>query len=142
MPHRLVSLPTYGEVIQAGVVRARVMEEFKVVFVSLGALGIIVLLAKPSCSSCKPSTFIKMFSTMFFWEERHMGLDFRKIASECRSRASEYKKKAERALLHSDQRYFALMAQQWFVIAEGYEAHLLKRAVVTIESRQRTGFQT
>jgi hypothetical protein len=56
-----------------------------------------------------------------------MGLDFTKIASQCRLRAAEYKKKAEIALFHSDRRYYADMAQQWFVIAEGYEAHLLRR---------------
>jgi len=64
-----------------------------------------------------------------------MGLDFRRIASECRLRASEYKKKAEIAMLLSDRRYYALMAQQWFVIAQGYEAHLLKREVV-VKSRK------
>jgi hypothetical protein len=66
-----------------------------------------------------------------------MGLDFRKVASQSRLRAAEYIKKAEEALLHSDRRYFALMAQQWFVIAEGYEAHVLKRELVTVESRRR-----
>ena len=65
-----------------------------------------------------------------------MGLDLRKIASECRSRASEYKKKAEIAMLQADRRYYDLMAQQWFVIAEGYEAHLLKRQVVTVKGRK------
>jgi len=64
-----------------------------------------------------------------------MGLDFRRIASQCRLRASEYKKKAELAMLHSDRRYYALMAQQWFVIAQGYEAHLLKREVL-VKSRK------
>jgi len=56
-----------------------------------------------------------------------MGLDFMKIASQCRLRAAEYKKKAEIALFHSDRRYYADMAQQWFVIAEGYEDHLVRR---------------
>ena len=56
-----------------------------------------------------------------------MGLDLRKIASESRSRAAEYKKKAERAVLQSDRRYYGLTAQQWFAIAEGYEDHHLKR---------------
>ena len=68
-----------------------------------------------------------------------MGLDLRKIASQSRSRAAEYKKKAERALLHSDQRYFALMAQQWFVIAQGYEAHLVKREPATQRRRLDVG---
>jgi hypothetical protein len=63
-----------------------------------------------------------------------MGLDIRKIASESRSRADEYKKKAERAFLHSDRRYFALMAEQWFVIAQGYEDHLLNREILTLKS--------
>jgi len=53
-----------------------------------------------------------------------MGLDFTKIAVQCRLRAAEYKMKAERALLHSDRRYYGLMARQWFVIAEGYEAQV------------------
>jgi hypothetical protein len=53
-----------------------------------------------------------------------MPLNFRKIASECRLRAAEYKKKAESALFHSDRRYYLDMARQWFVIAEGYETHL------------------
>jgi len=65
-----------------------------------------------------------------------MGVDFTKIAVQSRLRAAEYKKKAERALLHSDRRYYGLMAQQWFVIAEGYEAHLLKRQVVTVKGRK------
>jgi len=50
-----------------------------------------------------------------------MGLDFRKVASQSRLRAAEYKKKAEKALFHADRRYYADMAQQWFVIAQGYE---------------------
>jgi hypothetical protein len=58
-----------------------------------------------------------------------MGLDLKRVASECRARAAEYKKKAEIALFHSDRRYYADMAQQWFVIAEGYEAHLLRREI-------------
>jgi hypothetical protein len=66
-----------------------------------------------------------------------MGLDFRKLATECRSTAAEYKKKAERALFHSDRRYYADMAQQWFVIAQGYEAHLLKREVVAAPERRK-----
>jgi hypothetical protein len=69
-----------------------------------------------------------------------MGLDLRKVASECRLRAAEYKKKAQIALFHSDRRYYADMAQQWFVIAEGYEAHLLRRKIVvasSLESRNR-----
>jgi len=57
-----------------------------------------------------------------------MAMDLRKVASQCRLRAAEYKKKAEAALFHSDRRYYADMAQQWFVIAEGYEAHLSRRA--------------
>ena len=69
-----------------------------------------------------------------------MALDLRRVASECRLRAAEYKKKAEIALFQSDRRYFADMAQQWFVIAEGYEAHLLRREVLigsSIERRNR-----
>ena len=58
-----------------------------------------------------------------------MALNFRRIATECRLRAAEYKKKAEAAWIHSDRRYFALMAEQWFVIAQGYEAQLLRREV-------------
>ena len=58
-----------------------------------------------------------------------MALDLRKVASECRLRAAEYKKKAEMALFHSDRRYYAEMAHQWFVIADGYEAHRLRRKV-------------
>jgi len=71
-----------------------------------------------------------------------MGLDFRKVASQSRLRAAEYKRKAERALFHSDRRYYADMAQQWFVIAQGYEDHLLRREAVTIEGRKRTDFQS
>jgi hypothetical protein len=69
-----------------------------------------------------------------------MALDLRKVASECRARAAEYKKKAEIALFHSDRRYYADMSQQWFVIAEGYEAHHLRREVAigsSIERRKR-----
>jgi len=65
-----------------------------------------------------------------------VAMDFRKVASECRLRAAEYKRKAEIALFHSYRRYYAEMAQQWFIIAEGYEAHLLRREVV-IERRKR-----
>jgi hypothetical protein len=65
-----------------------------------------------------------------------MGLDLRKVASECRLRAAEYKKKAEIALFHSDRRYYADMAEQWFVIARGYEAHLLRREVLTVKSHK------
>jgi hypothetical protein len=57
-------------------------------------------------------------------------MDFRKIASECRIRAAEYKRKAEIAMFHSDRRYYADIAQQWFVIAEGYEAQIVLREVV------------
>jgi hypothetical protein len=57
-------------------------------------------------------------------------MDFRKVASECRLRAAEYKRKAEIAMFHSDRRYYADIAQQWFVIAEGYEAQILRREVV------------
>ena len=64
-------------------------------------------------------------------------MDFRKIAAECRLRAAEYKKKAERALLHSDRRYFADMAQQWFVIAEGYEGHLVRHEIPNAAFVQR-----
>ena len=63
-------------------------------------------------------------------------MDFRKIASECRMRAAEYKRKAEIAMFHSDRRYYADIAQQWFVIAEGYEAQIVLREVV-IERRKR-----
>jgi hypothetical protein len=69
-----------------------------------------------------------------------MGLDLKKVASECRSRAAEYKKKAEIALFHSDRSYYADMAQQWVVIAQGYEAHLLRREIVmasSLKSRKR-----
>lgn len=69
-----------------------------------------------------------------------MALDLRKVASECRLRAAEYKKKAEIALFHSDRRYYGDMAQQWFVIAEGYEAQRLRRKVLIgspLESRKR-----
>jgi hypothetical protein len=58
-----------------------------------------------------------------------MALDFRKVAIACRLRAAEYKKKAETTLFHSDRRYYADMAQQWFVIAQGYEAHFVRREV-------------
>jgi hypothetical protein len=66
-----------------------------------------------------------------------MGLDFRKIAGESRLRAAEYKKKAEIALFHSDRRYYADMAQQWFAIAQGYEAHLLRRELLTVKDHKR-----
>jgi len=69
-----------------------------------------------------------------------MALDLRKVVSECRLRASEYKRKAEIALFHSDRRYYADMAQQWIVIAEGYEAQRLRRKVLigsSLESRRR-----
>jgi len=58
---------------------------------------------------------------------REAAMDLGRTILRCRLRAVEYKKKAEIALLHSDRRYYADMAQQWFVIAEGYEAHLLRR---------------
>jgi hypothetical protein len=45
-----------------------------------------------------------------------MALDLRKVASECRLQAAEYKKKAEIALFHSDRRYYADMAQQWSLL--------------------------
>jgi hypothetical protein len=67
-------------------------------------------------------------------------MDFRKVASECRLRAAEYKRKAEIALFHSDRRYYADIAQQWFVIAEGYEAQIVRREVIissSIERRKR-----
>ena len=63
-----------------------------------------------------------------------MALDLRKVASECRLQAAEYKKKAEIALFHSDRRYYADMAQQWFVIAESYE----KRRKVLVGSSVET----
>jgi hypothetical protein len=66
-----------------------------------------------------------------------VGLDFRKVAAECRLRAAEYKKKAEAALFHSDRRYYADMAQQWFVIAQGYEAQLVRREVPNAAFVQR-----
>jgi hypothetical protein len=66
--------------------------------------------------------------TSFSGRESGMGLDLGRAVLRCRLRAAEYKKKAEIALLHSDRRYYADMAQQWFVIAEGYEAHRLKRS--------------
>jgi hypothetical protein len=34
-------------------------------------------------------------------------------------------------------RYYADMAEQWFVIAQGYEAHVLKYEVVAVKSRKR-----
>ena len=67
-------------------------------------------------------------------------MDFRKVASECRLRAAEYTRKAEIAMFHSDRRYYADIAQQWFVIAEGYEAQIVQREVVvgsSIERRKR-----
>jgi len=54
-------------------------------------------------------------------------MDLRRVAIECRSRAAEYQKKAETASFHSDRRYYVEMAQQWFVIAEGYEAHFAQK---------------
>jgi hypothetical protein len=69
-----------------------------------------------------------------------MALDLRKVVFECRVRAAEYKRKAEIALFHSDRRYYADMAQQWVVIAEGYEAQRLRRRVLvgaSLESRER-----
>ena len=69
---------------------------------------------------------LQLYPKHTFWENV-MGLDLIKVASQCRLRAAEYKKKAEIALFHSDRRYYADMAQQWFVIAEGYEDHLLRR---------------
>jgi len=67
-------------------------------------------------------------------------MDFRKVAHECRLRAAEYKRKAEIAMFHSDRRYYADIAQQWFVIAEGYEAQIVRQEVVigsSIERRKR-----
>jgi len=67
-------------------------------------------------------------------------MDFRKVAYECRLRAAEYKRKAEIAMFHSDRRYYADIAQQWFVIAEGYEAQIVRQEVVigsSIERRKR-----
>jgi hypothetical protein len=46
---------------------------------------------------------------------------------ECRLRASEYQRKAQTASFHSDRRYYSGMAQQWFVIAEGYETHFAQK---------------
>jgi hypothetical protein len=69
-----------------------------------------------------------------------MGLDLRKVATECRWRAAEYKKKAEIALFQSDRRYYTDMAQQWFTIAQGYETHRLRREVTvasSVEGRKR-----
>jgi hypothetical protein len=68
-----------------------------------------------------------------------MALDLRKVASECRLQAAEYKKKAEIALFHSDRRYYADMAQQWFVIAESYEIHRLRRKVLVGSSVETHG---
>lgn len=54
-------------------------------------------------------------------------MDLRKVAFECRLRVAEYQRKAETASFHSDRRYYSEMAQQWFVIAEGYEAHFVQK---------------
>jgi hypothetical protein len=67
-----------------------------------------------------------------------MPLNLRKIASECRLRAAEYKKKAERTFFHSDRRSYSDMARQWFVIAEGYETHLKLKHVSNKDLDQRT----
>jgi hypothetical protein len=68
-----------------------------------------------------------------------MALDLRKVASECRLRAAEYKRKAEIALFHSDRRYYSDMAQQWFAIAESYEIHRLRRKVLVGSSVEPHG---
>ena len=65
-----------------------------------------------------------------------MGLDLTKIAVQCRLRAAEYRRKAERAFLKSDRRYYGVMAQQWFAIAQGYEDHQLKREIIVAKSRK------
>ena len=54
-------------------------------------------------------------------------MDLRKVALECRLRAAEYERKAQTASFHSDRRYYSEMAQQWFVIAEGYETHFAQK---------------
>jgi hypothetical protein len=54
-------------------------------------------------------------------------MDLIKVALECRLRVAEYQRKAETASFHSDRRYYSGMAQQWFVIAEGYEAHFAEK---------------
>jgi hypothetical protein len=54
-------------------------------------------------------------------------VDLRKVAFECRRRATEYERKAQTASFHSDRRYYSGMAQQWFVIAEGYETHFAQK---------------
>jgi hypothetical protein len=54
-------------------------------------------------------------------------VDLRKVAFECRLRAAEYERKAQTASFHSDRRYYTGMAQQWFVIAEGYETHFVQK---------------
>ena len=54
-------------------------------------------------------------------------MDLRKVAVECRLRACEYQRKAQTASFHSDRRYYSEMAQQWFVIAEGYETHFAQK---------------
>ena len=60
------------------------------------------------------------------WEARP-AVDLRKVAFECRLRAAEYQRKAQTASFHSDRRYYSEMAQQWFVIAEGYETHFAQK---------------
>lgn len=54
-------------------------------------------------------------------------MDLKKVAIECRLRAAEYQGKAQTASFHSDRRYYSEMAQQWFVIAEGYETHFAQK---------------
>lgn len=54
-------------------------------------------------------------------------MDLRKVAFESRLRAAEYQRKAQTASFHSDRRYNSEMAQQWFVIAEGYETHFAQK---------------
>jgi hypothetical protein len=54
-------------------------------------------------------------------------VDLRKVAFECRLRAAEYERKAQTTSFHSDRRYYSGMAQQWFVIAEGYETHFAQK---------------
>ena len=59
--------------------------------------------------------------------EGRPAVDLRKVALECRLRAAEYERKAQTASFHSDRRYYSEMAQQWFVIAEGYETHFAQK---------------
>ena len=54
-------------------------------------------------------------------------MDLKKVAIECRLRAAVYQEKAQTASFHSDRRYYSEMAQQWFVIAEGYETHFAQK---------------